>query len=357
MTGIKLSFLRMNGEAPIPEQTFDVSATVSDVRILVSASLGIPARQVVLLFGLKRLHDAEFLDKALCGLSEAEINVVCSPDYCKYITQYFQRDIPKHRCGRASLNSVALQAFARLGIVDFPPPTGININMMPFTIGQLSSIPREYQQYWNILTRCHGTFQSTEEYGQVGYLTIQESFTPAGESQRRGGLHIEAPGAVMSSGGRGEIEIDSWGLGRMEELHNLIGGIYMASSVAKSTKVWNCQVRHPKEIVGELGDIEHLREFLDDEILLGAGELIWLTDTTPHESLPLEEGTYRQFFRFVTSELSAWYEKHSTKNPLGVVPDPRRTQTIPGDKFATGSCMHCKPTWVGWWCSYCGQRH
>ena len=47
------------------------------------------------------------------------------------------------------------------------------------------------------------------------------------------------------------------------------------------------------------------------------------TDTTAHESLPVDEDTYRQYFRFVTSAVSVWYENHSTKNPLGIVPDPR----------------------------------
>ena len=55
---------------------------------------------------------------------------------------------------------------------------------------------------------------------------------------------------------------------------------------------------------------------------------------TPHQSLPLETSTYRQFFRLVTSEVSLWYRDHSTPNPLGVQPDPALTKVVVGDKFS-----------------------
>ena len=47
----------------------------------------------------------------------------------------------------------------------------------------------------------------------------------------------------------------------------------------------------------------------------------------------IPEGSYRQFFRLVTSQVSLWYKDHSTPNPLGVKPDPDVTQTVVGDKF------------------------
>ena len=58
-----------------------------------------------------------------------------------------------------------------------------------------------------------------------------------------------------------------------------------------------------------------------------------MTDRTPHESLPLDETTYRQFFRLVTSQVSLWYEDHSTPDPNGVKPDPSVTSIVRGDKF------------------------
>merc|ERR1712167_487228 len=107
------------------------------------------------------------------------------------------------------------------------------------------------------------------------------------------------------------------------------GGIFMASNLSDTTQVYNVLV--PEELVGKGGDIEHLRSTLeevlphparrrttirngrnrdtDDQefpigpadlndgymkqvswpIKLRANELFWMTDHTPHESLPITE--------------------------------------------------------------------
>jgi len=66
---------------------------------------------------------------------------------------------------------------------------------------------------------------------------------------------------------------------------------------------------------------------------MAPNEMYWLTDRTPHESLPLKTDTYRQFFRLVTSQLSAWFAEHSTANRSGTEPDPAITKIIRGSKF------------------------
>ena len=48
----------------------------------------------------------------------------------------------------------------------------------------------------------------------------------------------------------------------------------------------------------------------------------------------LEQDTFRQYFRIVTSNVSFWYKDHSTPNPRGVVPDPSITKTVVGNKFS-----------------------
>ena len=118
----------------------------------------------------------------------------------------------------------------------------------------------------------------------------------------------------------------------------------MASNVENSCKVWNCQIQRPEvdslDIVGKHGDIEHLREFLPaDSETMAANQVYWITDRTPHESLPLSKGTYRQFFRLVTSQVGAWFEDHSTKNPNGVVPNPKLTRIVKGSKFDGICCV------------------
>merc|ERR1719410_2464405 len=79
----------------------------------------------------------------------------------------------------------------------FPEPRDININMMPFIMGQKDSIPEAYQHYWPLIQQC---LVPKAEYGKVCYLTIQESPVAAGQSQRRPGVHIESPGTLKVGG-------------------------------------------------------------------------------------------------------------------------------------------------------------
>ena len=51
-----------------------------------------------------------------------------------------------------------------------------------------------YRHYGNVLAACP---VHRDEYGKVGYLTIQESITAEeGATQRRHGLHTETPGRI-----------------------------------------------------------------------------------------------------------------------------------------------------------------
>merc|ERR1712066_506664 len=126
-----------------------------------------------------------------------------------------------------------------------------------------------------------------------------------------------------------------WGCGIVRaDFSTVQGGIFMASNTPKSCRVWDVQLKHPASVVGKLGDLEHLREVLGEGTCMEAGKLYWMTDVTPHESLPLEEDTYRQYFRVVTSSLSAWYPQNATPNPLGIKPDPEITEIVDGNKFA-----------------------
>ena len=82
-----------------------------------------------------------------------------------------------------------------------------------------------------------------------------------------------------------------------------------------------------------------MREFLpaDKELVLEKNKLYWITERTPHESLPLQNGTYRQFIRVVTANVSHWFADHSTPSPCGVQPDPNITKIVIGNKFVKNS--------------------
>merc|ERR1712062_731996 len=115
-----------------------------------------------------------------------------------------------------------------IGRACFPQPQGININMMPFVMGQKDSIPEKYQHYWPLIEQCA---IPRSEQGKVCYLTIQESQVPAGQPQRRGGVHIESPGTFRQPGEYQSYR-RNWGCGAiiMDETE-VEGGIYMASNV------------------------------------------------------------------------------------------------------------------------------
>ena len=258
----------------------------------------------------------------------------------------------------------------------FPAPTDININMMPFIVGENfedCKLPDYLENYWDLIYSClrpqhirhhwhlWPSSKIPSDIGKVYYLTIQESWVEPGNSQRRPGLHVDSPGSVKINGedtkasgldlkGDGKSKRyrgHGWGFGcahsvggQNEEFEDwrlnkyvMQGGIYVASSISGSSRAWNCGI--DPSAVGPLGDIEHLRFLLPGTgEALDPGQLYWITDRTPHESLPLKDKTYRQFFRIVTADVSLWYKDHSTANPLGVEPDPGITKIVVGNKFS-----------------------
>eukprot|EP00492_Amphilonche_elongata_P003983 TRINITY_DN4376_c0_g1_i2.p1 TRINITY_DN4376_c0_g1~~TRINITY_DN4376_c0_g1_i2.p1 ORF type:complete len:174 (+),score=8.89 TRINITY_DN4376_c0_g1_i2:48-569(+) len=167
--------------------------------------------------------------------------------------------------------------------------------MMPFRWLEKESLPKEYHGYWPMLLQCKQ--YSNSPPNSVCYLTIHESEVSANSSQRRPGLHIDRPGG-LSIGGGNWIEV-YWGDGERSARMGLEGGIFMANTVRGSCEVWDTCISSPMKCVWKHGDIEHLRQrcFLNvkSEKLL-ANTLYWMTDRTPHESVPMKKGTYRQFF-------------------------------------------------------------
>lgn len=67
------------------------------------------------------------------------------------------------------------------------------------------------------------------------------------------------------------------------------GGIYFASSVSDTSVLHDALVDNTVPgIVDKHGGCEHLRALLGEHrgAPLGARELVWMTDCTPHEALP-----------------------------------------------------------------------
>jgi len=211
-----------------------------------------------------------------------------------------------------------MKSLCEIGRIAFPKPCGIAINMMPFVMGDASSIPDRYRHYQSLIDACR---LENEQIGTVGYLSIQESYVIVGTSQRRPGIHTDKhPSDDWGGGG--------WGSGNVESGARK-DGIYVASTVGGSCRAWDLQIKMP----GKMGNCEHLRSDLErlHPITMKADVLYWMTDSVPHESLPLETATFRQWFRLVTHKVGIWYEQHSTANPLGVLPS---CVIAHGNKFA-----------------------
>ncbi|KAI9348660.1 hypothetical protein BDR26DRAFT_931042 [Obelidium mucronatum] len=286
----------------------------------------------------------------------------------------FNRDTDAFRLLLGSLDFKAWGLVVFPEQVAFPPPlrdeiTGepadFHVNMMPFMMmnpdptldtdvlyraEELSfnvvadALPPKCKRYAPMIATC--LRRCGREWGKVGYLTIHESFVDEGNSQRRGGLHIESPGNLVGGpdlkahayhrwycwgGGKfgTGIEGDLDRYGRI----NVEGGIFVASSLDDTCQAWNCLIREHGDVTYPLGNIEHMRDAIggkDTAVKLKANQLAWITDRTPHESLKLQKPGFRQFFRLVTSELSLWYSEHNSENELGTKPG---CDVFKGNKF------------------------
>ncbi len=190
--------------------------------------------------------------------------------------------------------------------VVFPPSSGINVNMMPFIFGDKNSLPPELQGYFDLtmlcrvrdrwVSLCPGGDPPEQSYmrvtsgaklhenetlastpcllscntGTICYLTVQESDVKPDACQRRPGAHTEGGACIypyMHQEAGGTLhsrehtftygygaEYDSeWGGGKQVN-GCLLGGIYVASTVAGSTRVWNARV-DDTGLIGPLGDV------------------------------------------------------------------------------------------------------
>lgn len=231
------------------------------------------------------------------------------------------------------VKAVAVQgskcAFTRCGTVSFPPPSGIDINMMPFIMGDETSLPENLQEYYDPLVGMCPV--SRTELGKVCYLSITERYIEKGNTQRRGGLHIEAPVHHFSFS-PGGYKRARWGMGQMT-LEEFKGGIYTASNVSNSCAIWDALV--DKSTTDSHGGMEHLRPLLNAPYLIQANELIWMTDRTPHQAIPQYESGYRQFFRLVTSDFNVWHAQHCNANPK--VPLPPHVRVINESRFQSNN--------------------
>lgn len=199
--------------------------------------------------------------------------------------------------------------------IQFPMFTGIKCNMMPFIQGDSSSLPSEYKSYSEIIDKNY------LEKGEIGFLSIHESFVEKGKSQRgyndagiKRNVHIEVGinGDINNWGGGGGC---SWGNGYKTVLDKNTM-VLIANSISDTCRLWDVLETSPTKD----GDLSLYIDKYPEEtgILLKKGELAKISIFTPHECINQNHSDKRQFFRIVGKGVKG-REKHFTINPLVLI--------------------------------------
>lgn len=195
--------------------------------------------------------------------------------------------------------------------VRFPKFKGIKCLMMPFIQGDVTSLPKEYQGYSDIIETNY------LEKGEVGFLTIDESFVESGASQRgynsagiERNVHIEV--------GR-EGDSNRWGgnvwAGRANVLLDDDTEVLIANNIDDTCRVWDTiEKAYTKD-----GDLSaYIDKYPEDTgRLLKSGELARISIFTPHECVAQKHSGKRQFLRIVGKGVRG-REPYFTVNPLMV---------------------------------------
>ena len=114
---------------------------------------------------------------------------------------------------------------SRVNTANFPSPfVGgvLNLNMMPFNIRNATeTLPRYLHGYLPMIHACAEYLEEGNE-PLTAYLTVDERPVKQGQSQRRGGLHVEGPGVLrkkeVAESSRSYTELEwyhPWGMGRV----------------------------------------------------------------------------------------------------------------------------------------------
>lgn len=192
--------------------------------------------------------------------------------------------------------------------IEFPEFTGVKCNMMPFIQGDSSSLPEIYQPYADIINANY------LEHGEIGFLTIDESFVDAGESQRGfsslgsdRNVHIEVGSLPDNKSGWG----NSWNRSGNTLLEDNTM-VLIANSISDTCRVWDA---HETSYTAD-GDLaEYLDKYpVETGQLMKSGEVTKISIFTPHECIDQSLSGNRQFFRIVGKGVTG-RESYFTTNP------------------------------------------
>jgi hypothetical protein len=188
--------------------------------------------------------------------------------------------------------------FQSRGNIIFPEFIGESARcyMMPFIQGRPESLPEQYRSYADIVEKW--AFEGQE--GELGLITIDETYVEAGKSQRGYGagdrtIHTEA--CLSNNTIRwGGPPPPSWGRDAPVLLERDLR-VLIANSIADTCMVWDTKV----EDTTPDGDLSmRAAEFpRTSGRMMASGELMEIGIFTPHEPIPQKHSGNRQFFRIV----------------------------------------------------------
>mgnify|MGYP006969407174 CR=1 FL=1 len=188
-------------------------------------------------------------------------------------------------------------------MISFPKYSGLRCLMMPYIQGDSKSVPKKYSNYKNIITNVF------IKKGDVGYLTIDESFVRAGKPHR--GARSKTNRALHTEAGKRFNEY-GWGNSFNVRLNRNVQ-VLLSSNMNNTCAVWDAE-HSDTSFDGDIGYASHLYPYKEAKLLKG-GEVCQIGILTPHESLPVKQNDKRQFLRIVGSGVYG-REKYFTKNPI-----------------------------------------
>jgi hypothetical protein len=196
--------------------------------------------------------------------------------------------------------------------INFPKFTGIKCNMMPFIQGDSSSLPETYKSYSKIIDEVF------LEKGEIGFLTIDESYVEGGKSQRgyndfglSRNVHIEV-GRHNGQNRWGSGGGNSWG-GKTNTILQDDTMVLIANNISNTCRVWDAiDKSYTKN-----GDLSKYIDKYPEHtgIMMKKGDLAKISIFTPHECIPQNKTGKRQFFRIVGKGVTG-REEYFTINPL-----------------------------------------
>lgn len=173
-----------------------------------------------------------------------------------------------------------------------PQFSDVRIMMMPFhthdALGSLPELPGGWRDYVARLCAMPGVRAG------VGYLTIDEAFVRAGDTQRRPGLHVDG-----TDYGGGPTNPYAYS-----------GALIVSSDGA-------CALFGNTPDAGVDGCCAHLHPGRGRR--LNPWEVAWIGPNTLHEALPARRGFSRQMLR-ISMPSTADHHADYTPNPLGILP-------------------------------------